>query len=86
MKASFGAAPINDFDLQADPDDNGDTWASSARSRPRDGHILCHSRYHRGRHSISSLSGISLALGDFNIPVDCLGPSLVGVVLRFPVD
>jgi len=85
MKASFGAAPINDFDLQADTDDNGipgphrlelDPVTATSFATPGTAEVVFDLEF----------SGISLALGDFNIPAACLSPSLVGIVLRFPVE
>jgi len=85
MKASFGAAPINDFDLQADTDDNGIPGPHRLELDP----VTATSYATPGTTEVAfdlQFSGISLALGDFNIPVDCLSPSLVGIVLRFPVE
>lgn len=85
MIASFGAAPINDFDLQADPDDNGIPGPHRLDLDP----VTVTSYATPGTTEVAfdlEFDGISFALGDFQIPMDCLGPSLVGVVLRFPVD
>jgi len=85
MMASFGAAPINDFDLQADPDDNGIPGPHRLDLDP----VTATSYATPGTTEVAfdlQFEGISLALGDFQIPMDCLSPSLVGVVLRFPVD
>jgi len=85
MIASFGAAPINDFDLQADSDDNGIPGPHRLDLDP----VTATSYATPGTTEVAfdlEFDGISLALGDFHIPMDCLGPSLVGVVLRFPVD
>jgi hypothetical protein len=84
MTASFGAAPINDFDLQSDPDDNGVPGPHRLDLGP----MTATSKALPDAREVAfalQFSGISLALGDFNVPADCLGPSLVGVVLRFPV-
>ena len=85
MMASFGAAPINDFDLQADPDDNGIPGPHRLDLDP----VTATSYATPGTTEVAfdlQFEGISLALGDFQIPMDCLSPSLVGVVLRFPVN
>jgi hypothetical protein len=85
MIASFGAAPINDFDLEADPDDNGIPGPHRLELDP----VTVTSKAVAGANEVTfdlRFAGISLALGDFNIPTDCLGPSLVGVVVRFPVN
>ena len=84
MRASFGAAPINDFDLLADPDSNGipgphrlelDPVTTTSSADPEASEVAFDLHF----------DGISLALGDFHIPADCFGPSLVGILLRFPV-
>jgi hypothetical protein len=31
------------------------------------------------------LDGVSLVLGDFNVPTNCLNPTLVGISAHFPV-
>jgi hypothetical protein len=85
MTASFGAAPINDFDLQADTDDNGLPGPHRLELDP----VTASSNALPGVREVTfglQFGGISLALGDFNIPTDCFGPSLVGVELILPVD
>jgi hypothetical protein len=85
MTASYGAAPINDFDLLADPDDNGVPGPHRFELDP----VTATSRPVTGATEVAfdlGFSGISIALGDFNIPMDCVGPSLVGIVLTFPVE
>jgi hypothetical protein len=85
MTASLGAAPIDDFDLQADPDDDGIPGPHRFELDP----VTDTSHAAPGASEVTydlEFDGISLALGDFNIPIDCLGPSLVGIVLKFPVN
>jgi len=84
MTASLAEAPINDFDLQTDPDDDGlpgphrlelDPVTATANATPEATEVVFGLEF----------GGISLALGDFNVPADCADPSLVGVAVRFPV-
>lgn len=85
MTASFAEAPINDFDLRADPDDNG----MAGPHRFALGPVTATSNPDAGVMEVTfdlKFGGISFALGDFNIPQDCFGPSLVGIVVRFPVN
>jgi hypothetical protein len=84
IDTSFGAAPINDFDLEVDTDDNGlpgphrlelDTQTITTEATD-------------GAQEVElglELDQVSLVLGDFEVPVDCRGPTLVGVSARFPV-
>jgi hypothetical protein len=85
MTASFGAAPINDFDLQADPDDNGLPGPHRLELDP----VTATSYATPGTREVTfglQFGGISLALGDFNVPKDCLSPALVGIALALPVS
>jgi hypothetical protein len=84
IETSFGAAPINDFDLEVDTDDNGipgphrfalDTVTITSTANP-------------GARDVElglAMEQMSIRLGPFNMPTDCLGPSLVGFTVRFPV-
>jgi len=85
METSLAAAPINDFDLDVDTDDNGvpgphrlelDTVAIATAATEGAGEV----EFGLG------LDQVSLLLGDFDVPTDCLGPSLVGFTARFPVE
>jgi hypothetical protein len=85
VETSLTAAPINDFDLEVDTDDNGvpgphrlelDTVAIATAAT-------------KGAREVEfglGLDQVSLLLGDFNVPTDCLGPTLVGFTARFPVE
>jgi hypothetical protein len=84
MGASLGDAPINDFDLEQDPDENGvpgphrfdlDPATTTSTAAPGAAEVTFDLQF----------EGIRIALGDFNIPADCFGLSLVGVAMRFPV-
>jgi hypothetical protein len=84
MTASLGA-PLDDFDLQSDPDDNGmpgphrlelDPMTATSNAAPEAKEVAFKLDF----------DGISLTLDIFNIPADCFGPSLVGVAVRFPVN
>ena len=85
MRASLGAAPINDFDLETDPDNNGIPGPHRFDLDP----VTTTSTATSGASEVVfdlEFDGVSLVLGDFHIPMDCFGPSLVGVVVSFPVD
>jgi hypothetical protein len=85
MTASLGGVPINDFDLQADPDNNGspgphrfelDPVTATANATPAATEVVFDLTF----------GGISLALGDFDIPSDCTGStSLERIPITFPV-
>lgn len=85
MSASLGAAPINDFDLEADPNDDGTPGPFRFELDPMAASSIAESD---AREVIFGLdfSGISIVLGDFSIPASCLNRSLVGVPVSFPVD
>lgn len=84
MTASLGGTPIR-FDLEADPDDDGlpgphrldfDSVTVTANATPDATEVLFGLDFR----------GVSLVLGNVNIPSDCISsPSLGGVALRFPV-
>lgn len=85
MTASLGSAPINDLDLEEDPDDNG----IPGPHRIEFDLTTATSNVASGAREVTyslPIGGVSLELGDFHIPSDCLGLSLVGVVMTFPVD
>jgi hypothetical protein len=84
METSFGAAPINDFDLEADTDDNG---VPGPHRLPLDT-VTIASTANPGANEVElglAMEQMSLRLGDFDMPTECLGPSLVGFTARFPV-
>jgi len=85
VATTFADAPINDFDLAVDVDENGVagphrlelnvvttvTTITEAADQVKLG---------RGLHQLS------LLLGDFLVPSDCLGPTLGGLSGGFPVE
>jgi len=84
MATALAAAPINDFDLAVDTDDNGvpgphrlllDMVATTTTVVESADEV----------ELSLGLDGVSLLLGDFHAPTDCLGPTLVGFSARFPV-
>lgn len=85
MLATSLAAGINDFDLDIDTDDNGapgphrlelDTVTTTA-SVDEDAIEV---------EMGLGLDGLSLEMGDFQVPNDCLSPTLVGFTARFAVE
>ena len=85
MLATSLAAGINDFDLDIDTDDNGapgphrlelDTVTTTA-SVDEDAIEV---------EMGLGLDGVSLEMGDFQVPSDCLSPTLVGFTARFAVE
>lgn len=82
---SLAAAPIDDFDLEADPDGNGiagphrfDLDTVSVQTTVAGGAAQVEFDLH--------FDGISLILGKFNLPEDCFRPSLTGFSVSFPVE
>ncbi len=84
MTASLVGTPILRFDLQADPDDDGlpgphrfdfDPVSVTANATSEATEVFFGLDF----------GGISLSLGNFNVPADCDDSSLGGVALRFPV-
>jgi hypothetical protein len=85
METSLAAAPINDFDLDVDPDDNG----VPGPHRIELDAVAIATTVIEGADEVEfglGLDQVSLLLGDFDVPTDCLGPSLVGFTARFPVE
>ena len=78
------AEGINDFDLEIDTDDNGDPGphrieleaTTTATTADEDA-----SEVTLGL----SLDGLSLLMGDFQMPADCIDPTLVGFSVAFDV-
>ena len=82
---ALGAAPINDFDLEIDTDDNG----IAGPHRLELDTVAVATRVIEGADHVElglGLEQVSLLLGDFLVPTDCLGPTLVGFSARFPVE
>lgn len=84
VETSF-AVPINDLDLQADTDNNGlpgphrlelETIVATTSAAPEARQVELGLRTDQ----------VSLVLGDFEVPDDCLSPTLVGLTARFAVE
>lgn len=85
IETSLAAAPINDFDLEVDPDDNGVAGPHTLELDT----LVVSTAVTEGADEVEfglGLDGVSLLLGDFNVPLDCLGPTLVGFSASFPVE
>jgi len=85
VETSLAAAPINDFDLEIDTDDNG---VAGPRRLALDA-VTIATTVTEGATEVEltvSTEQVSLLLGDFHVPNDCLGPTLVGFSARFPVE
>lgn len=85
LETSLTSAPINDFDLAVDTDDNG--VAGPHRIELETQTIATEAS--EGAEEVElglGLDQVSLVLGDFEVPSGCLGPSLVGFSARFPVE
>jgi hypothetical protein len=85
IEASFGAAPINDFDLEVDTDDDGIAGPHLIELDPQ----TIATEAMEGAREVElglELDRVSLVLGDFEVPMDCLSPTLVGATARFPVE
>jgi len=84
VETSF-AVPINDLDLQVDTDDNGlpgphrlelETVVATTSAAPGADQVELGLRTDQ----------VSLVLGDFEVPDDCIRPTLVGFTTRFAVE
>ena len=79
------ATGINDFDLDIDTDDNG--LPGPHRLELNSATVATSVSEGADEVELSlDLDHISLRLGDFEMPTDCLGPTLVGFTARFPVE
>jgi hypothetical protein len=84
VETSLAAAPINDFDLEVDTDDNG----IAGPHRLELDAVTVTTTVIEGADAVElglGLDEVSLVLGDFQVPTDCLSPTLVGFFARFPV-
>lgn len=84
MTSSFGAAPLIDFDLQVDTDDNGMPGPHRLELDP----VTATSAAGVDSNEVTfnlDFEGISFLFGDFSIPMNCRNPALVGVAVTFPV-
>jgi hypothetical protein len=82
IEAELGDAPINDFDLRLDTDDNGIPGPHQLELDPA---TLSTTVVDGASEVVLSLdpNQVSLVLGDFEVPSDCLSPTLVGVPASF---
>ena len=84
LRTTLEDAPINDYALEPDTDDNGIPGPHRLELAP----IIVTSTVTEGATEVElglSLDGISLVLGDFEVPADCASPTLVGPSAVFPV-
>lgn len=84
VMTSLAAAPIDDLDLEVDTDDNG----VAGPHRLELDTVAITTTVIEGADAVElslGLDGVSLLLGDFRAPTDCLGPTLVGFSARFPI-
>ncbi len=85
LETSLAAAPINDFDLEIDTDDN--EVPGPHRLELEMVTVAITPELGATEMSFSlGLDGVSLILGDFEVPSDCLSPTLVGFEASFPVE
>jgi hypothetical protein len=84
VETFLSGAPINDFDLDVDTDDNGIAGphplvldATTVESTPTDGATEVELGVR--------IDLVSVVLGDLSIPVDCVAPTLVGFSASFAV-
>ena len=83
IEAALGAAPINDFDLRVDTNDDGIPGPHRLELDP----VSVATTLVEGAEEVLlalELDQISMVLGDFEVPADCLSPTLAGVPARFP--
>ena len=84
LEAFLAAAPINDFDLEPDTDENG----APGPHRIELDTVTRSSSVVGNAQEVEmglGLDQVSLVLGDFDVPSDCLRPALIGFSVRFPV-
>ncbi len=85
IETSFGAAPVNDFDLEVDTDDNGIPGPHTLELDTSVVSTVVTEEADEVEFGLS-IEQVSMQLGDFNVPFDCLGPALVGFSASFPVE
>lgn len=85
VQTSLSAAPINDFDLTLDPDDDGLPGPQHLALDPVTVTSTADQDAERVELGLRT-SDISMVLGDFEVPTDCVGPTLVGFGSEFPVE
>jgi len=85
LGTSLAEAPINDFDLRTDTDDNGGPGPHALALSSVRTPITVDEAAERVELSLT-LEQVSALLGDFLVPNDCTAPTLVGVSASFPVS
>lgn len=85
LETSWGAAPINDFDLEVDTDGN----QMAGPHRIELDTVTSATSASEGSTQVElglGLDGVSFLLGDFHVPNDCVNPTLVGISAVMPVE
>jgi hypothetical protein len=85
VETSWAAAPFNDFDLEVDTDNNGVGGPHRLELEA----VTIATTVIEGADEVElglGLEQLSLVLGDFQVPTECLSPTLVGFTARFPVE
>jgi hypothetical protein len=85
LETSLSAAPINDFDLEVDTDDNGAPGPHRLELKSVTTAVSIDDDATEVELGLG-LDGVFFIMGDFEVPDDCLSPTLVGFAARFPVD
>lgn len=84
VETSLATAPINDFDLEQDADDNGRPGPHRLELQTVVSATTVDAGAERVELGLRS-DQLLLILGDFEVPTDCLGATLVGFTAGFPV-
>lgn len=84
VETSLGSAPINDFDLEIDTDDNGTAGPHRVELDTATNTVSVIPGVQQVELGLS-LNQVSIVLGNFVIPTDCFDPTLVGFSVTFPV-
>lgn len=82
---TLAAAPISNFDLEGDPDNNGIAGPHRFDLDP----VIITTTITAGAERVEFglyIDGISLILGDLDVPEECFNTSLVGFSASFPVE
>jgi len=84
IETSLAAAPINDFDVEIDTNDNGIPGPHRLELES----VSVASSATEGAEKVElgiALDGLSMVLGEFRVPADCVDPTLVGFSASFDV-
>ncbi len=84
VDTSLAAAPINDFDLDVDTDENGVAGPHRFELET----VTIATNVNEGADQVEFAQGldqVSLVLGDVELPADCPGATLTGFTVVFPV-